>query len=62
MPLYEYTCTSCGRKISHLVNMREGEPIIMCKDCGHQMERIFSSEVSFRGKGGGWMGLIKKKR
>lgn len=43
MPIYEYRCQNCGRKLSLLVRRRE-EAQVSCPHCGSaDLKRLFSS-------------------
>ena len=43
MPLYEYRCRSCRRRVTVLVRGSSGEPAA-CPECGgSELERVFSS-------------------
>ena len=42
MPIYEYRCNSCGRRVSILIRGSSTEPA--CTDCGSkELTRLFSS-------------------
>ncbi|NLG42651.1 MAG: zinc ribbon domain-containing protein, partial [Phycisphaerae bacterium] len=34
MPIYEYTCSGCGRLFEQLVQSREQEAELACPHCG----------------------------
>ena len=54
MPIYEYTCASCGKTIDVLQKMSDPAPAV-CSACGAQ--NSLSRQVSltsFQLKGGGW--------
>ncbi len=52
MPIYEYNCSSCGRKVELLVSSsEEAEP--ECPGCGAVMERVMSAHGVGRSSGGG---------
>ncbi len=54
MPIYEYDCKSCGKRIDVLQKMSDPAPAT-CASCGAEgtMERTVS-RTSFVLKGGGW--------
>lgn len=52
MPIYEYTCRSCGRNFECMQRITE-PPIAPCPRCGATADRIISAS-SFSLKGGGW--------
>jgi putative FmdB family regulatory protein len=52
MPLYEYECTSCHRRIEKIQKFSDPE-LTVCPYCAGKLERtITAAAVSF--KGGGW--------
>jgi putative FmdB family regulatory protein len=52
MPLYEYECTACHRRIEKIQKFSDAE-LTVCPHCGGKLERtITAAAVSF--KGGGW--------
>jgi putative FmdB family regulatory protein len=52
MPLYEYECTTCHRRIEKIQKFSDAE-LTVCPHCGGKLERtITAAAVSF--KGGGW--------
>jgi putative FmdB family regulatory protein len=52
MPLYEYECTACHRRIEKIQKFSDPE-LTVCPHCGGKLERtITAAAVSF--KGGGW--------
>ena len=52
MPLYEYECTACQRRVEKIQKFSDPE-ITECPHCGGRLERVLSAPaVSF--KGGGW--------
>ena len=53
MPIYEYQCDSCGKRIEALQKIND-EPLIMCSACGSDSLRKLVSAASFRLKGKGW--------
>ncbi len=52
MPLYEYQCTKCKKRVEKIQPM-SAEPVLECPDCGAQMERLLSAPA-FQFKGTGW--------
>ena len=34
MPIYEYRCAACGRKVTHMVGLGEDERALTCTHCG----------------------------
>lgn len=36
MPIYEYTCDSCGAKFAKLVRSANGSAAVVCPDCGSE--------------------------
>ena len=53
MPIYEYQCDSCGKRIEALQKIND-EPLITCSACGSDSLRKLVSAASFRLKGKGW--------
>lgn len=52
MPIYEYRCLSCGRKIERVQKFSD-EPLSVCPECGGSLSKLISS-TSFVLKGSGW--------
>jgi putative FmdB family regulatory protein len=52
MPIYEYTCKSCGKIFEKLQKIND-KPAISCPNCGKTVKRIIS-QTSFSLKGEGW--------
>jgi putative FmdB family regulatory protein len=52
MPLYEYTCRSCGQTEEHLQSLGEGAPG-SCDACGGELRRRYS-RVAVRYQGWGY--------
>jgi len=53
MPIYEYTCESCGHNLEALQKM--SDPVLTdCPDCGKAALRKQVSAAGFRLKGSGW--------
>ncbi|HEY4572805.1 MAG TPA: FmdB family zinc ribbon protein, partial [Thermoanaerobaculia bacterium] len=51
MPIYEYECLSCGKRIEILQRMNDAPPA--CPACGHEVKKLISSPA-FHLKGSGW--------
>lgn len=52
MPLYEYECTACHRRMEKIQKFSDA-PLTVCPHCGGALEKlIHAPAVSF--KGGGW--------
>ncbi len=52
MPLYEYECTACHRRIEKIQKFSDAD-LTVCPHCGGNLERtITAAAISF--KGGGW--------
>jgi putative FmdB family regulatory protein len=52
MPLYEYQCSECERRIEVL--QKFSDPVLSeCSECGGELERVLSVP-SIRFKGSGW--------
>ncbi|MFQ5777973.1 MAG: FmdB family zinc ribbon protein [Terriglobia bacterium] len=52
MPLYEYECTSCGKRFE-LIQKFSDPPEMACTACGQQARRLLSAPA-FQFKGSGW--------
>lgn len=52
MPLYEYECTSCGRRFEVLQKYSD-ESVSVCIHCGGPVNRLLSS-TAIQFKGTGW--------
>ena len=51
MPLYEYECSSCGRRFE-VIQKFSDEPVKTCTHCGAPVNRLLSSPaVHFKGTG-----------
>ena len=51
MPLYEYECSSCGRRFEVIQKFAD-EPVKTCPHCGGPVNRLLSSPaVHFKGTG-----------
>lgn len=40
MPLYDFECSSCGRRVERLISAGNSAPV--CKDCGQVLTRLWS--------------------
>jgi len=52
MPLYEYQCQSCGRRLERIQKFSD-PPLETCPHCGGRLEKLISSPA-FQFKGSGW--------
>ena len=52
MPLYEYRCTQCFRRVE-IIQKVGGPPLEKCKVCGGAMKKVISSPA-IQFKGSGW--------
>ncbi len=52
MPLYEYRCTSCGKRIEVLQRLGAAPPSL-CPHCGGTLEKVISAPA-LQFKGTGW--------
>jgi putative FmdB family regulatory protein len=52
VPLYEYQCTKCGRRVEKIQSFTAA-PLTVCEACGGPMERLISAPA-FQFKGSGW--------
>ena len=52
MPIYEYSCKSCGR-ITEILQKFSDPPLSACESCGGPVHKLISNN-SFHLKGGGW--------
>jgi len=52
MPIYEYGCSECGKRIEAFQKIAD-EPLTTCPDCGGELSKLISN-TSFVLKGGGW--------
>jgi len=53
MPIYEYSCTSCGSEWEEIQRITE-DPITVCPECGQPKAHRLISQTSFILKGSGW--------
>jgi putative FmdB family regulatory protein len=52
MPLYEYECTACHRRLEKIQKFSDAE-LTECPHCGGKLERTITAP-SFQFTGGGW--------
>ena len=52
MPLYEYQCRKCGRRVEKIQKFSD-PPLTTCEACGGKLERLLSSPA-IQFKGSGW--------
>ena len=52
MPIYEYSCSSCGR-ITEAWQKFSDAPLCQCNACGGHLKKLISQN-SFHLKGSGW--------
>ena len=52
MPLYEYECQSCHRRLEKIQKFSD-PPLDVCPHCGGRLEKLISSPA-FQFKGSGW--------
>jgi len=51
MPLYEYECEHCGKRLE-VIQKFSDEPLSICAECGGPVHRLLSSPaVQFKGTG-----------
>ncbi len=51
MPLYEYSCQSCGRRTETLQGLHDA-PLVTCPDCGGALKKLISAPgIHFKGSG-----------
>ncbi len=51
MPLYEYKCEKCGKRVENLQRVSD-PPYSTCPNCGGDMKKQFSSPaIQFKGAG-----------
>jgi putative FmdB family regulatory protein len=60
VPIYEYQCTSCGRKLEVMQKITD-EPLKKCPTCKGQLRRLISL-TSFQLKGNGWYATDYKNK
>ena len=52
MPIYEYQCQQCDRRLETLQRISE-PPLTTCPECGGELKKLFSAPA-FQFKGEGW--------
>ncbi len=52
MPLYEYQCQACGKRIEELQRLSD-PPLTICPACGGPFKKLMSAPA-FQFKGSGW--------
>ena len=52
MPLYEYQCTLCGKRVE-VIQSFSAEPLTTCEACQGPLEKLISASA-FQFKGSGW--------
>ena len=52
MPLYEYQCQACGRRLERIQKFSD-PPLEVCPFCGGRLEKLLSSPA-IQFKGSGW--------
>jgi putative FmdB family regulatory protein len=52
MPLYEYECESCGRRVERIQRFSD-PPLTTCETCGGPLRKLLSSPA-IQFKGSGW--------
>lgn len=51
MPLYEYECAQCGKRIEKIQKFSD-PPLTKCEKCGGKLEKLISSSaIQFKGTG-----------
>jgi putative FmdB family regulatory protein len=51
LPLYEYECTKCGKRIEKIQKFSDS-PLTTCEKCGGKLEKLISSSaIQFKGTG-----------
>lgn len=53
MPIYEYSCDSCGHKLEAIQKVSDA-PLVECPECGQPALKKLLSATAFRLKGSGW--------
>lgn len=52
MPLYEYECTQCHRRVEKIQSF-SADPLVTCGSCGGPLEKLISAPA-IQFKGSGW--------
>ena len=51
MPLYEYKCKKCGRRVEKIRKFSD-PPLAICESCGGELEQLLlSPAIQFKGSG-----------
>jgi putative FmdB family regulatory protein len=51
LPLYEYECKKCGRRVEKIRKFSD-PPLTICESCGGELEHVLSSPaIRFKGSG-----------
>ena len=51
MPIYEYRCKKCGKRLEVLLRSSD-KPPARCRECGGRLEKLISSPaIQFKGEG-----------
>lgn len=53
MPSYDFHCDNCKRTETFILSIADRDIVQACPECLEKMERVFSSEVSFKFDGKG---------
>jgi putative FmdB family regulatory protein len=53
MPVYEYKCTSCGKREEHILLFSDEHPTT-CAACGGQLKRVWGGRVHVSLEGWGF--------
>ncbi len=59
MPLYEYQCTRCHKRVEKIQSF-SAEPLKVCEFCGGELEKLISAPA-IQFKGTGWYVTDYKK-
>lgn len=46
MPIYEFSCASCGHKFEVLTTMDQRDKVV-CEQCGKPVQRVYNGKCSF---------------
>jgi len=52
LPLYEYQCRKCGRRVERIQKFSD-PPLTTCEECAGELEQLISSPA-IQFKGSGW--------
>ena len=61
MPVYEYVCEKCKKKVS-VFHRKMGESAPLCPECKEAALKRIISRSTFQLKGGGWYVTDYKKK